>query len=334
MRLFALGITKNKLADKTGVNTYRILLENKQISEDGKNRQYTYKLVNVAEESLINEINTTKYQLVNIGIENGKIVGRTGSLDRFNNGVNRPLVLLNEIRGAGNVLLGYRLANARGQVTNFTLAKTLSYCKKVNMDGGIPIQNAMYVPEKDGKSAFLRAYPGGDFEVEFVTVKKNEYSKPADIDKKKIDKTIKKSKLEDLFTQEQIAELKKAKAAGVDIRIIGNNKLSPEQMQVIWQTEQMGLRGRLFADPEYSLENMKFYSAELECKSDISQILNPKYTLEQIFEISLGIEEGLEVSKYANPKNKAVKMAKIRAELEKKTWKDFKVYNGSVEDLV
>lgn len=335
MKLYIIGVSKTKNQNNKQIKCYKILLEAKKlIEEDGRRTIDTvYKVIVADEESFIREVNSKKYDLVNVGIENGKVVNKTGDLERFNNGVNNPFVILEEIRNEADVLLGYRLANNLGRVSNFTLGQLLTYCDNIHKAGGIPIQNAMYIPQTSTKGAFIRAYPNGDFEVQHVKVGKNKYSKPADIDKKGADKVIKKSKLEDLFSKEQIEELKKAKAAGVDIRIIGNNKLSPKQMHIIWETEHKGFRGRLFADPAYDAVHMEFYSAELELGSDISQILNPKYTLEQMFEISLGIEQGVDITTYANPKNSAVKMAAKREELYKKLWRDYKVFTGSLDNL-
>lgn len=336
MKLYIIGFSKDYDNKYKKITRYfRILLENKKtVEEDGKKYVDTlYKVLTVDEPTFVKEVNSKKYALVNAAIENGAVVNKTGDLNRFNNGQNRPLVILAEIRNENDVLLGYRLANYQGRVNNLTLKQTLEYCNKASMTGGVPIQNAMYIAPTSSKGAFIRSYPNGDFDIQHVKVGKNKYSKPASIDKKENEKVVKKSKLEDLFSQEQIAELKKAKAAGVDIRIIGNNKLSPKQMQVIWEAERDGLRGRLFADPAYDVSHMEFYRAELDCKSDISQILNPKYSLEQMFEISLGIEQGVDITKYANPKNSAKEMATIRTDLYNKLWRDYKVFTGSLDNL-
>lgn len=134
-----------------------------------------------------------------------------------------------------------------------------------------------------------------------------------------------------MFTEEQIKELKDAKAAGVDIRIIGNNKLSAKQMNIIWTCEAAGLPGRKFADPSYSVENMEFMQTELETGGKIDFMLNPAYSAGQLFELSLGAEQGVDIALIANPKMKVTDMAKKREDLANKRWKSYKVIEGSLK---
>lgn len=328
MRLYIVGMKQVKKDTET-MNIYKVLLE-----YNGK-EDFEYKIITAPESVLVNDLNTQKFTLVNAEVKSGKIVGKTGSMDRFLGSSTGPIVILAEIRNKDSVLLGYRVANRSGEVRRISLTDTLRFCAESKKNGHVAIQNAIYVETTAERHGFIRAYPNGEYVIEYIkSSNKNKYSKTANTENKEEARAIKKDKLEDLFTKEQIVELRKAKDAGVDPRLIGNNKLSAEQMRIVWEAEKNGFRGRIFADPAYTIENMKFYSAELECKSDITQLLNPNYSLEQIFEISLGLDMGLDVSKYANPKNSAVKMSEMRSDLEHKVWKNYTVHFGSLSELV
>ncbi len=286
-------------------------------------RVYEYRRLQRTEQELIADISDSKYQLINGAISNGKIKGATGSLDRFNNGVNKPLVILLEIVDHRSETLGYSVADCNGNVVTISLRDILKHCREIHGKGGIPVQNGMYVPSAEGQREFIRSYPNGVYKKEFRARKTSKFSKVAKVDKVKADRDV--SKLEEIFTKEQIAELMLGKQNGIDIRLIGNKDLSPQQMRIIRQCEEKGLPGRLFADPAYSIELMEFYQVELLNGANIRAILNPRYTVAQAMEISVAYEQGLDTSEMDDPDLSHEEMAERRVRLANGMWKQHTV---------
>lgn len=278
----------------------------------------------VVEKELIQAIKAKKLELINATVDGDKLKGTTGDLSRFNNKVNRPLVILSEIvtDDTGDIV-GYKVANYDGAVKNITAKELLAYCNRVTERGGIPIQNGQYVIDRKNDKHFIRSYPGGDYIREVLERKRSEHAKQVKVDKKKNEKVL--SKLEEIFTPEQINELRLGKKHGVDIRIYANPRFTPEQMKVIREALQDKLNAKLFADPEYSVDAMKFLRAELRYGVDISLYASPKYSLEQLSELSTGVISGVDISKYADPKLTPEQMAEIRIRLENNIWKDYDV---------
>lgn len=70
------------------------------------------------------------------------------------------------------------------------------------------------------------------------------------------------------FTEEQKKELRMYRKRGGDIRLIYNNKLSPEQMRVLWLGKTRGQMTEVIANPEIPVESMKFYAKRLVSEVD------------------------------------------------------------------
>ena len=293
---------------------YRVVLFN----HEGQDWKFTWQILNKQE--LMHFLSNNAIECLNAEVVNGKIRGKTGDLNRFINPVNRPLVILSEISANGEDTLGYKIINYEGNVKNVIIKELLAYCARSTRLGGIPIQNAQYVPATNDQKAHIRNYPGNSFIKEIIVRKRSQQAQPAQVAKSENKKAL--SKLEELFTPEQINELKLGKQNGVDIRIYGNNKLSADQMNAIRNGLQEGLNAGLYADPRYSVESMRYLRADLRYGIDISYFMNPKYSLEQLSELDSGFLSGVDISKYADPSNTPEQMAEIRMRLEHNIWKE------------
>lgn len=343
-RLYIIGIVPGKSKSYEDA-TFRLILETEKVG-DNQLSAFSYKSAVMTYKDLYAYL--WKHTDIGANIDAGaagKLKALQGDLSRYDISKNKVVVILGEIRNIKNrdELLGYRVATADGKVTKKTVSDTLAYCLRVSAEGGIPIANAKFI-QSDTKKLHLKSYLSSGFNVEYILInRENVHSKPAEVNKdakdniKKFEAAEKvgsvtdgKKKLSEIFTPAQIKELKDAKLAGVNLKYIANNKLSPEQMNVIWKCEAEKLPGRLFADPEYSIELMDFYSAELETGVDIRIMLNPAYTTEQLFELSLGYEQGVDISKYANPKNSVEVMRKKREDMANKIWTQYKVLEGTL----
>lgn len=324
-RMYVIGMQKNGTEEN-----FKVLMEVEKVDADTKKSTFNYNSSIMKRNELMQYIHKHNGLAQNISLVGSTgLKGTQGGLDRYDVAKNKKvIVILGEVRNINkpDELLGYRVATSDGKVERQLASNVIKYCVSVSQNNGVPIANAQFVRTKD-KKPFLRSYMASGFPVEYIAVnRQNTHSKKADINTKQATKAV--NKLEELFSKEQIAELKQAKVSGVDIRVIANNKLSPKQMHIIWECEAESLPGRLFADPAYSLDSMEFFRAELETGADISHMLNPKYSTGQLFELSLGYEQGVDISKYANPKNSVEVMRKTRESMANKVWKEFKIHTG------
>jgi len=285
--------------------------------------EYEFKRAQKTEKDLMADLSIGKYKIINADLDGDKIKGTAGDFSRFDNGVNKPLVILTEIVDHRGNTRGYRVSNFKGEVASMALKDVLNYCLKVHEKGGIPIQNGIYVPANGSQKAFIRSYPNAPFKKDIMARKNSQNVRPAKIDKVETEKNV--NKLEELFNKEQIKELKLAKEHGVDVRIIGNNKLSAEQMRVIRECEEQGLPGRWFADPAYSLDTMLFLQVELMNGAEIRHLLNPKYSVGQMLELSVAYEQGLDTSEMDDPNLTVEEMAERRIRLASGLWRSHEV---------
>jgi hypothetical protein len=263
----------------------------------------------------------------NIKLENGKLKGSTGSLDRFKPseaGV-RPFVIISEILSEKKNLVGYKVADYNGKVMNKRLEEMLGYGNQVEKVKSIPVQNAIFVPREDGRREHFKTYPDASFFKEINNVNRNTHAvkKEAVVDDKHV--TTAKERLKEIYTDAQIAELIGGKKEGIAVGLYANNKLSAGQMHML----RLALNSncdinqlKLIAHPEFSTELMGYYIDDIKYKYDISDYVNSKYSAGQISEVSLAASQGLDLSILADPKNSPSDMAEIRERLEKNLWKD------------
>lgn len=294
---------------------YRVVLYNRTENDC----QYAKKAV--PEEHLVKLISDGTLELDNATVKDGKIKGTTGDLNRFNNSAGfHPLVILSEIVADGRIM-GYRTATFDGTVKALRLKDILAYCDRVNSNG-VPIQNAMYVPESDTNKAHIRSYAGKPFFQETIKRRKSNVAQPARPDIKENRKQV--SKLEELFNRAQIEQLKLGKENGVDIKVFGNNKLSADQMKEIRLGLESGINARAFADPSYPVSAMKALRINAKYGVDVTYFVNPKFNAEQIYELSTGFLSGVDIAQYADPSLSAKDMSKKRVYLESKLWNEVK----------
>ena len=326
-----IGINKTTSGDM-----YRVLLN----SYDPNTRKWTFARSEVPEAVLIRTLASGKVHLCNAELSAGKLKGTTGSLSRFNpanSKFTRPIVILSELRtdDAAYRLLGYKIVTYDGKVRNIKVQELLDYCSNIakmaaKYNGyAVPIQNAIYVEETPGVAAHIKGYIQNQFLVEDIHV-----SKPSNVEPAKVDQAANKkqvSRLEELFTKDQIEELRKGRESGVNYKLYGNNKLSAAQMKEIRKSLEAGINPKLYADPAFKPETMKAYRIQAKYGVDISQFINPSYNPEQIYELSTALISGVDISKLAYPKKSANDMAKERIEMESKIWNETSV---SVIDII
>lgn len=260
---------------------------------------------------------------LNIKLENNKIKGSTGSLDRFNQTLkdHKPYVILSQLMNSENRLLGYKIADYNGKVRNIPLKEMLAYGNRVTKAGGVPVQNAIFVPAENDKREHYKSYPNHTFLTEIIVLNTKEQRQVRKVPIQKNEKTL--SKLEEIYNKDQITQLKLGKQQGLDIRVFANPALSAEQMYVLREAMKKNLNVKALAFPEFEVKAMKYYVTCLEDKINIKRFINPKYSIGQLSELSIAEEQGLDLVKMLNPKLTPNEMAEIRERLENNIWKDW-----------
>lgn len=304
--------------DKVNNNkVYRVLISKYIVKNNNYDWKFECKMMN--EQQILSSFSSGAIWS-NVKVENGKLKGSSGDLERFNNKVNNPYVILSQIVDNNKNVLGYKVANYAGGVKNTSIKDMIAYGNRVTKQGGVPIQNAIFVSADESKKAHYKAYPDCRFIEEVLVKKENKYTEVKRVNTNQNAKTL--TKLEDLYNKEQIAQLRLGKSEGLDIRVYANPAISAESMYELRMGMKAGVNVRPLAHPDFKPEAIKFYITELKDGIDIRQFLNPKYDLGQIASLSLAVDLGLDISKMANPKLKAVEMDEIRERLERGIWKD------------
>lgn len=308
--------------DKTPTNedVYRVVSASFTPKGNEKN-QFDWKIeCKMLNKAGILETFKNKATWLNICIENGAIKGSSGDLNRFSRSKNNPYVIISQIKSDSDRLLGYKVAGYDGSVKNIPLKEMLAYGNRTTRNGGIPVQNAIFVPAEADKREHYKAYPNHSFITEVIPTNKNKQVEAKKVPLKHNGETL--NRLSEIYTPEQIHELKQGKANGVDIRIYANPNLSAKQMQVLRGGLEEKLNVKIIAFPEYKLDAMRYYIDCLENNIDIRSFASSKYDIGQIAELSLAAELGLDISKMSNPKLSPNEMAEIRERLSANIWKD------------
>lgn len=308
------------------IKKYRVVMcEYKETDKGSGYYTWNYKCEMMDEAKIRKLINNFgKDFFLNLGIDTkGQIGGRSASLTRFNQGNNnhRPLVIIAHCQTADGKTLGYSVATYDGKVRTVSLKEMIAYGLRCNKNNLIPVQNAIFVASEDAdKAAHFKSYPEMPFINSLYETGKNKYTEQRKVQVKQNEKTL--SRMDEIFTKEQINQLRLAKEHGVDYRIIGNPNLSANQMKVLREGLEMGVNVRPYAHPEYNPLCMMYYNDCLDNHIDIKPFLSSKYNAQQLFQLALGSENGVNIEKMCNPKLGANEMAEIRERLEANIWKD------------
>lgn len=300
---------------------YRVLIAT--ISpKQGEEKQYNWKFeCKLMPEAQVIQLLQKNTKWLNIKLENGAIKGSTGDLKRFSNPQHKPYVILSQLVNSDDKIIGYKIANYDGGVKSIPIKEMLAYGNRATKHGNIPIQNAIFVPaSEDNKTAHYKSFPNSPFIEERIVTRKNEYADKRRVNTSSNSKTL--NKLDEIYTPEQIKQLKLGKEHGVDIRIFANPALEAQKMKVLREGLEQKVNVRPFAFPDYTVDAMRYYILELKTGMDIRQYLNPKYSIAQIAELSIAVDEGLDVSKMQDPELSVRQMQERRIRLENNVFHD------------
>ena len=319
-----LGIVVGIDSDNYGNKAYRVLAAT---IEQKAEKQYDWKFECklLPENNLIKLLSSNKMQWLNIELSNGKVHGSSGDLRRFTQTSARPYIIISQLINSDGKTIGYKIANYDGGVRNIRIKELLSYGQRCLKQNIIPVQNAIFVGAEHyrnpntgevtvSKEAHFKSYPGNQFIEELIVTNKNVHTENRKVNVNKNEKTL--NKLEEIYTKEQIQQLKLGKQNGVQIRIYANPALSAKQMKELRIGLEHHVNVRPFAFPEYDVDCMRFYVLQLMTKCDIKNYLNPKYSPSQLAELAIAEDEGLDISKMSDPELSVRQMSERRIRME------------------
>lgn len=300
---------------------YRVLIAT-IAPKQGEEKQYNWKFeCKLMPEAQVIQLLQKHVRWLNIKLENGAVKGSTGDLKRFDNPQHRPFVIISQLINSDDKIIGYKIANYDGGVKSIPIKEMIAYGNRATKQGYIPIQNAIFIPaSEENKAAHYKSYPNSPFIEERIITRKNQYADKRRVNTSNNGKTL--SKLEEIYTPEQIKQLKLGKEHGVDIRIYANPNLEANKMKVLREGLEQKVNVRPFAFPDYTIEAMRYYILELKTGMDIRQYLNSKYSIAQIAELSIAVSEGLDVSKMQDPELSVRQMQERRIRLENNVFHD------------
>lgn len=323
---FIVGVDKLRSEDKVkeSIRRFRVI----ECNINGDTWNYAAKMMN--EHDFVRyAMNTHVHGLT---IKNGKVSSMYGSLDRFTED-HKQIVIFAEIVNSEGKVLGYRVCNYNGAVKNMKSNDVLDYCNKVRNAGiDIPIQNAIFVADGEDRGQHIRTYPNDTFlKCVIATARKKRQIPVEKITS--VEEDNKSVKLSNIYTEEQIEQLKIGKRNGVNIKAYSDPKLSSERMEIIRVALEKGAKTSIMsnvANTKLDIACMRFLANEAVSGSDISDIASEKYSLQQLFVLSSAIDSGVDISKMLDPSLKPSDMEEILERLEHNIWKDeFLTKDGS-----
>lgn len=202
----------------------------------------------VAEDALVNCI-ISGYTPVNFSISRDrKIKQDCGDFARFSQ--LGSAVVIAELKSKAGRSLGYRLLSCANNIlvnvkTEDILQKEASFGEEHFLQNGIV------------RNKTVNCYPLKPFPVINVNTSKPKQSK-SQVTPERPKETKKQN-----FTPEQLNEIALCEKNGINPRFIKNSKLSPSQMRVLWVSKSKGALSERFANPQLSVEAMKFYADRL-----------------------------------------------------------------------
>lgn len=310
------------------VKAYRVIIGEIQANNGyiQWGQQFTKQMI--SDEEMRNILINRQLKFLNVGIgKDGKVKGTSGELSRFRTkGMPSSVVLLSMIENSAGACVGYKVANFNGDVKNIVYKEVLAYCDRMTRHGGTPIQNAIYVPkDSDGNSKIpghIKSYPGYPILKEIMQVGKVE--KP--VRKSEATKNEKNlTRLEEIYTKEQIRQLKIGKEHGLDIREYANPELSAEHMKVLREAMEKGINIRGLTNPKFKVPELRFYITDLEQGLDISSYLNPEFDIHQLYILSVCAEFHFDISKILNPSIPASEMQEVYERMKENFQKEYTV---------
>lgn len=312
-----------------GVTGYTLLVAEVSPNPDTSSRNmYNWRFIKdtISERELIRRYQQSNIEWVNVVVENGKVKGKEASLSRFTDNPNsmKPYTIIAQVTN-GERTLGYMMSDCSGNVKRVPIRDALGLAYNMYKNGLVPIQNAIYVPAADDKKDFIKSYPNSPF-FEDIIKKTAEVTNNVNAEAQENMKATEKNiSVLDIFSKEQVKELKQGKDNGVNFKLYANPKLSPKQMELLRKGLEHKVNDKVISvlsNGKFNDMQIQFYILDSENGLNVTSYLDPRYSIAQIEEISNAYELGLDISKITNPKLSPDDMADIRERMQRDIWND------------
>jgi len=325
---FMVGINKTNAGQSFNIIVLRYTQGTTSDGKPGRINWQASRAIGVPESAIIKSLSNGD-EWSNVELKNGKIVGSSGALSRFTDSKEKPWVIIAQIMNEGRII-GYDVARYDGSMAHLKLNEIIGHAEAVTANGGIPIQNAIFIKGTKETKAHFRPYAGREFIEENWEYSKNRntVSIPranAVSNDKRYEQAKKAKKLTEIFTKDQLREIKLGKDNKVDFRLYADPAFKASQMRELRKGLERGVNIKYVLRPSFTAEAMRYYITDLANKCDIRHYLNDKYTTEQISELSIAYASGLDISKMSDPSIPASEMSEIALRLEKGTWSELSV---------
>lgn len=199
-------------------------------------------------------------------------------------------VVIAELKSKSGRNLGYRLLSCANSI--LVNVKTEDILQKEASFGN----NEHFLQNGIIRNKTVNCYPLKPFPVITVNTSKSKQPKPQATSERP--KETKKQN----FTSEQLNEIALCEKNGINSRFIKNSKLSPSQMRVLWVSKSKGALSERFANPQLSVEAMKFYADRLYDKKtadDCADMLkHTELSVPELTELYSCICQGLPYESY------------------------------------
>lgn len=242
----------------------------------------------VSENTLVDYI-TSGYTPVNFSISRDRKVKQDcGDFARFSQ--YGSAVVVAELKSKSGRNLGYRLLSCANNI--LVNVKTEDILQKEASFGN----NEHFLQNGIVRNKTVNCYPLKPFPVINVNT-----SKPKQYKAQTTSERPKETKKQN-FTPEQLNEIALCEKNGINPRFIKNSKLSPSQMRVLWVSKSKGALSERFANPQLSVEAMKFYADRLYDKKtadDCADMLkHTELSVPELTELYSCICQGLPYESY------------------------------------
>jgi hypothetical protein len=277
--------------------------------------QYGKGVSTLEEQALIKAIQEGNL-VKNAVVENGKLKGSNGSLDRFDyfrkTKGTTPFVILAEYVDESDNTVGFKMVNNQGVTKSFNKNVALKAAISCGLQNGKVVTNTAGSNQNtiEGKY-FISAINGTYDKIKVRT------QKPVQV---KLNKEYKKEDKESKFTKGQLYWINKGKAENLNYTCYTYTAFSAEQMEQIYLGLKSGINVRYYLHPDFKVECMEMIRLESENKFNVRPYANPAYNKAQMLQIKLGYEVGVNYSVYANADIPAKTMETYRIRLESEMW--------------
>jgi len=237
-----------------------------------------------SEVELVSAVNQGQIVIWNAIVENNKLKGNMGSLDRFDavNGI-KPVVVMARCYDMDDNVVGYRVLgyNSKNELATmgWNLKKMDAYCKFAkDKNVSAPIQNMMIKGISDDGHVILAVYPGTELYKEVL--------KPAKEAKVVVDKNAIESVKED-----------KQEKTKTDVLY---DRLSPEQKKIVDELKAKNLDWVSITNPKLSAKQLRVLADALKENQKVQQGLHyiatkPELSAEQMERLSNGLITGVNI---------------------------------------